>query len=56
VKQVLNIGQFATIETLAFCLGLLKIGIDKTNTWRKPSQSRQKAPFKMCVSIWRSVV
>jgi hypothetical protein len=56
VKQVLNIGQFATIGTHAFCLGLLKIEINETNTWRKPSQSKQRALFKMGVSVWRSVV
>jgi hypothetical protein len=37
VKQVLHVGQFATIGTHVFCLGLLKTKTSKTNTWKGSS-------------------
>ncbi len=56
VKQVLHVGQFTTIGTRVFCLGLLKTKTSKTNTWRGPSQSKQIAPFEMGIFVWKSVV
>jgi hypothetical protein len=46
VKQILHVGQFVAIKAHVFYLGLLKIKIGKTNTWRRPSQSKQIAPLK----------
>jgi hypothetical protein len=56
VKQVLHLEQLAAMGASRLYLDLLKVDIEKTNTWRSPSQSGKIVPLVIGTLAWTNVV